>query len=249
MHPPYPPYPDHGMWGYPPYPPYPVYPGYPLPSIHSFHRTDSSQGSQQGYWPTESTTRTDASGSISTSTMPTSTPMEPSQNYSEQGSAAPPPQAYPGYGIPPPPVDGAPLYAAQPYGPAYGYAYPPPPPSGPSSQTPATVSLTGPSGSAASSVYSANQRPPPATPGSSSSAQNSTPGSANLPEGSDDTASAAVPIPRATYTRTLVGPLSANAARLNDEHRKPGIFFLFQDLSIRTEGAFKLRLRLMNIGA
>ncbi len=41
---------------------------------------------------------------------------------------------------------------------------------------------------------------------------------------------------RQTYTRTLVGPLSANASRLLDEHRKPGIFFLFQDLSVRTEG-------------
>lgn len=44
------------------------------------------------------------------------------------------------------------------------------------------------------------------------------------------------PLPKHTYTRTLVGPLSANACRLLDEHRKPGIFFLFQDLSIRTEG-------------
>lgn len=42
--------------------------------------------------------------------------------------------------------------------------------------------------------------------------------------------------PRLAYTRTLVGPLSANACRLQDEHRKPGIFFLFQDLSVRTEG-------------
>ena len=46
------------------------------------------------------------------------------------------------------------------------------------------------------------------------------------------------PLPRHTYTRTLVGPLAANACRLLDEHRKPGIFFLFQDLSIRTEGMF-----------
>ncbi|KAG5648841.1 hypothetical protein DXG03_000190 [Asterophora parasitica] len=57
------------------------------------------------------------------------------------------------------------------------------------------------------------------------------------------------PLPRHTYTRTLVGPLSSNAARLLDEHRKPGIFFLFQDLSVRTEGTFRLRLRLMNVGA
>jgi hypothetical protein len=47
------------------------------------------------------------------------------------------------------------------------------------------------------------------------------------------------PLPRHTYTRTLVGPLSANACRLLDEHRKPGIFFLFQDLSVRTEGQFR----------
>lgn len=45
-----------------------------------------------------------------------------------------------------------------------------------------------------------------------------------------------MPSPRLAYTRTLVGPLSANACRLQDEHRKPGIFFLFQDLSVRTEG-------------
>jgi hypothetical protein len=58
-----------------------------------------------------------------------------------------------------------------------------------------------------------------------------------------------VPLPGHVYTRTLVGPLSANACRLLDEHRKPGVFFLFQDLSIRTEGRFRLRLRLMNVGA
>ncbi|KAF9448237.1 hypothetical protein P691DRAFT_801059 [Macrolepiota fuliginosa MF-IS2] len=58
-----------------------------------------------------------------------------------------------------------------------------------------------------------------------------------------------MPSPRLAYTRTLVGPLSANACRLQDEHRKPGIFFLFQDLSVRTEGTFRLRMRLMNVGA
>jgi hypothetical protein len=82
------------------------------------------------------------------------------------------------------------------------------------------------------------------------------------------TPAAVPPLPRHTYTRTLVGPLSANACRLLDEHRKPGIFFLFQDLSVRTEGqfrgdsyyfphlthirglgAFRLRMRLMNVGA
>ncbi|KAG2757514.1 hypothetical protein P692DRAFT_20824911 [Suillus brevipes Sb2] len=56
------------------------------------------------------------------------------------------------------------------------------------------------------------------------------------------------PLPRHSYTRTLVGPLSSNACRLLDEHRQSGIFFLFQDLSVRTEGTFRLRLRLMNVG-
>jgi Velvet factor len=63
------------------------------------------------------------------------------------------------------------------------------------------------------------------------------------------------PLPGHVYTRTLVGPLSANACRLLDEHRAPGVFFLFQDLSIRTEGsvpsltrAFKFRYVLTRFG-
>ncbi|KAK7470354.1 hypothetical protein VKT23_001782 [Stygiomarasmius scandens] len=63
------------------------------------------------------------------------------------------------------------------------------------------------------------------------------------------TGGVAIHLPRHTYTRTLVGPLSANATKLLDEHRKSGIFFLFQDLSVRTEGTFRLRMRLMNVGA
>ncbi|KAF8915366.1 velvet factor [Mucidula mucida] len=59
-----------------------------------------------------------------------------------------------------------------------------------------------------------------------------------MPASNQSTKSSSVipPLPRHTYTRTLVGPLSANATVLQDEHRKPGIFFLFQDLSVRTEG-------------
>lgn len=56
--------------------------------------------------------------------------------------------------------------------------------------------------------------------------------------GPNDSSSTIPPLPRHTYTRTLVGLLTANASRLQDEHRKPGVFFLFQDLSIRTEGEF-----------
>ena len=64
------------------------------------------------------------------------------------------------------------------------------------------------------------------------------------------TATAPPPTPsrtQHTYTRTLVGPLSANACRLMDEHRKWGIFFLFQDLSVRTEGPYLSQLFLVLI--
>ncbi|KAF8966494.1 velvet factor [Flammula alnicola] len=57
------------------------------------------------------------------------------------------------------------------------------------------------------------------------------------------------PLPRHTYTRTLVGPLTTNARRLLDERRKAGIFFPFEDLSVRVEGTFRLRMRLMNVEA
>ncbi|KAF7352505.1 Velvet complex subunit B [Mycena venus] len=85
---------------------------------------------------------------------------------------------------------------------------------------------------------------------SPSSASNNNSGS-GYPQQSAPSGSAILPAPspRNAYTRTLVGPLSSNGYRLLDEHRKPGIFFLFQDLSVRTEGTFRLRLRLMNVGA
>lgn len=34
----------------------------------------------------------------------------------------------------------------------------------------------------------------------------------------------------------LLGPTVANAFKLFDERDRPGIFFVFQDLSVRTEG-------------
>jgi hypothetical protein len=70
--------------------------------------------------------------------------------------------------------------------------------------------------------------PPP----SNSSYQQST------PSGPPPSTMLPAPTPRNAYTRTLVGPLSSNGYRLLDEHRKPGIFFLFQDLSVRTEGLY-----------
>ncbi|KAH9927228.1 velvet factor-domain-containing protein [Fomitopsis serialis] len=99
----------------------------------------------------------------------------------------------------------------------------------------------------ASAPYPSQQHQPPPPP---SQAHQPPSQYQEAPYAQDPTPPSAMPpLPRHTYTRTLVGPLCANACRLLDEHRTPGIFFLFQDLSIRTEGTFRLRLRLMNVGS
>jgi hypothetical protein len=41
------------------------------------------------------------------------------------------------------------------------------------------------------------------------------------------------------YTRNLIGSLSVNAARLKNEQGESGFYFVFQDLSVRTEGFFQ----------
>lgn len=43
----------------------------------------------------------------------------------------------------------------------------------------------------------------------------------------------------AMYTRNLIGSLTVNAAKLQDDHGKVGYWFVLQDLSVRTEGWFK----------
>lgn len=45
----------------------------------------------------------------------------------------------------------------------------------------------------------------------------------------------------------LLGPIHTNAARLLDEQDRLGIFFVFQDLSIRTEGEFRLKVKLLTV--
>jgi len=51
------------------------------------------------------------------------------------------------------------------------------------------------------------------------------------------------------YTRNLIGSLSASAFRLTDPNDKIGIWFVLQDLSVRTEGSFRLRFSFVNVGA
>ena len=51
------------------------------------------------------------------------------------------------------------------------------------------------------------------------------------------------------HTRNLIGMNAVNACRLNDINNKPGFWFVLQDLSVRTEGTFRLKLFLFDIGA
>lgn len=46
-------------------------------------------------------------------------------------------------------------------------------------------------------------------------------------------------VPSGMFTRNLIGSLSASAFRLTDTHNNWGIWFVLQDLSVRTEGAFR----------
>jgi Velvet factor len=54
--------------------------------------------------------------------------------------------------------------------------------------------------------------------------------------------------PRGAFTRNLIGSLSASAFKLNDMNDVFGIWFVLQDLSIRTEGWFRLKLNFVNVG-
>ena len=54
--------------------------------------------------------------------------------------------------------------------------------------------------------------------------------------------------PRGAFTRNLIGSLSASAFKLNDLSENFGIWFVLQDLSVRTEGWFRLKLNFVNVG-
>lgn len=51
------------------------------------------------------------------------------------------------------------------------------------------------------------------------------------------------------FTRNLIGSLSASAFRLTDPDMKMGVWFILQDLSVRTEGTFRLKMNFVNVGA
>jgi hypothetical protein len=49
------------------------------------------------------------------------------------------------------------------------------------------------------------------------------------------------------YTRNLIGSLAVNAAKLQDDVGKVGLWFVLQDLSVRTEGVFRLHMRFIDV--
>lgn len=51
------------------------------------------------------------------------------------------------------------------------------------------------------------------------------------------------------FTRNLIGSLTVNASRLNDPNGKPSCWFVLQDLSVRTEGHFRLKMNFIDVGA
>lgn len=50
------------------------------------------------------------------------------------------------------------------------------------------------------------------------------------------------------YNRTLIGQLCSSAQRLKDDDEKMGIWFIFPDLSVRTEDWFRLKFSFFNVG-
>ena len=56
-----------------------------------------------------------------------------------------------------------------------------------------------------------------------------------------------MPGPAESYTRNLVGAAVASASVLKDEADKWSIFFVFQDISVRTEGVYRIKLMFVNL--
>jgi len=53
--------------------------------------------------------------------------------------------------------------------------------------------------------------------------------------------------PPQSCSRNLIGSLSATSFKLNDPAEKTGLWFIFQDLSIRTEGVFRLKFTFFDL--
>ncbi|KAL5448561.1 hypothetical protein PMIN06_007142 [Paraphaeosphaeria minitans] len=65
-------------------------------------------------------------------------------------------------------------------------------------------------------------------------------------------AMAPMPAPASTngmFTRNLIGSLSVNAFKLTDTENQLGFWFVLQDLSVRTEGTFRLKMNFVDVGS
>lgn len=52
---------------------------------------------------------------------------------------------------------------------------------------------------------------------------------------------------RPEHVRNLIGSVASNARYLYDQDALPGIYFIFQDLSIRLEGTYTLKFIFINL--
>jgi hypothetical protein len=50
------------------------------------------------------------------------------------------------------------------------------------------------------------------------------------------------------FTRNLIGSLAVNATKLVDDKGENGLWFVLQDLSVRTEGSFRLKMSFIDVG-
>lgn len=53
----------------------------------------------------------------------------------------------------------------------------------------------------------------------------------------------------AHVAKNLIGSASSSAFRLTDENGKVGLWFILQDLSVRTEGTFRLKMNFFNLSS
>ncbi|CAI6341850.1 unnamed protein product [Periconia digitata] len=51
------------------------------------------------------------------------------------------------------------------------------------------------------------------------------------------------------FTRNLIGSLTVNAFKLKDTEGATGFWFVLQDLSVRTEGTFRLKMNFVDVGS
>ncbi|EPQ30265.1 uncharacterized protein PFL1_02381 [Pseudozyma flocculosa PF-1] len=108
-----------------------------------------------------------------------------------------------------------------------------------SSQIPSIAALDLPGRSRSTSDTLRDSPPAPSRPYSGSPAQ----GMAHSPM----FPSAFAHMPAESYTRNLVGAAVASASVLKDESEKWCTFFVFQDISVRTEGVYRIKLMFVNL--